>query len=273
MIFYLHGQPLVGRIERRPLRHGPGLQDTFHFKAEVIVQPRRVVLLHDEAIAFFLFNLRRRLGRLFEAPFSFVFLKGHTSAILASCGGFGCTAHIVQAPTHELGAKANVGQGLNMQLAAQSSARNGYNPAAMNREFPEFPLVGVGSIIIENDRVLLVKRAHPPIEGQWSIPGGVLEVGELIREAAIREVREETGLIVEPGDLLGVYDRILRNPEKRVQYHYVLIDFLCSRAGGELHAASDAAEVRWFRREELPALNLAEDTQDVIRKGFAKLAR
>ncbi len=143
----------------------------------------------------------------------------------------------------------------------------------MNREFPELPLVGVGSIIIENDRVLLAKRAHPPIQGQWSIPGGVLEVGELIREAAIREAREETGLIVEPGELLGVYDRILRNPEKRVHYHYVLIDFLCRRIGGELHAASDAAEVRWFTREELSALTLAEDTQDVIQKGFARLSR
>ena len=82
----------------------------------------------------------------------------------------------------------------------------------MNREFPELPLVGVGSIIIEDDRVLLVKRAHPPIQGQWSIPGGVLEVGEMVREAAVREAREETGLIVEPGELLGVYDRILHNP-------------------------------------------------------------
>jgi ADP-ribose pyrophosphatase YjhB (NUDIX family) len=143
----------------------------------------------------------------------------------------------------------------------------------MNREYPELPLVGVGSIIIENDRVLLVKRAHPPIQGQWSIPGGVLEVGELIRDAAIREAGEETGLIVEPGELLGVYDRILRNPEKRVQYHYVLIDFLCRVVGGEMQAASDAAEVRWFMREELPALTLAEDTQDVIQKGFASLGR
>ncbi len=138
----------------------------------------------------------------------------------------------------------------------------------MRREFPEIPLVGVGAIIIEESRVLLVKRAHPPLQAQWSIPGGVLEVGELIREAAIREAREETGLIVEPGDLLGVYDRILRTAEKRVQYHYVLIDFLCRRVGGELAAADDAAEVRWFTREELPALNLAEDTDDVIRKGF-----
>jgi ADP-ribose pyrophosphatase YjhB (NUDIX family) len=132
-------------------------------------------------------------------------------------------------------------------------------------------LVGVGAVIIEDACVLLVKRAHPPLEAQWSIPGGVLEVGELVREAAIREAREETGLAVDPADLLGVYDRVLRNAEQRVQYHYVLIDFLCRRVGGELRAASDAADVRWFTSEELPALNLAEDTLDVIQKGFAKI--
>ncbi len=141
----------------------------------------------------------------------------------------------------------------------------------MQREFPEAPLVGVGAIIIENSRVVLVKRAHPPLQAEWSIPGGVLEIGELLRDAAIREAREETGLIVEPGELLGVFDRILRDPEHRVQYHYVLIDFLCCRVAGDLAAASDAAEVRWFTREELPELNLAEDTLDVIRKGFLKL--
>lgn len=141
----------------------------------------------------------------------------------------------------------------------------------MKREFPELPFVGVGAIVIDGDRVLLVKRAHAPIQGHWSIPGGVLEVGEFVREAAIREAREETGLIVEPGDLLGVYDRILRDPEQRVQYHYVLIDFLCRPIGGTLQAADDAAEVRWFTREQLTALQLAEDTLDVIQKGFLKL--
>ena len=140
----------------------------------------------------------------------------------------------------------------------------------MQREFPEHPLVGVGAIIIEAGCVVLVKRAHPPIQGQLSIPGGVLEIGEMVRETAIREAREETGLMVEPDELLGVYDRILRDPEQRVQYHYVLIDFLCRRVGGELHAASDAAEVGWFRREDLDRLNLAEDTLDVIEKGFRK---
>ena len=141
----------------------------------------------------------------------------------------------------------------------------------IRREFPELPLVGVGAIIVEGDRVLLVKRAHPPIQGQWSIPGGVLEVGEMVREAAVREAREETGLIVEPGELLGVYDRILRDGERRVQYHYVLIDFLCRPVGGELLAASDAAEARWFTREQLPLLQLAEDTLEVIGKGFERL--
>jgi ADP-ribose pyrophosphatase YjhB (NUDIX family) len=143
----------------------------------------------------------------------------------------------------------------------------------IRREFPELPLVGVGAIVIESDRVLLVKRAHPPIQGQWSIPGGVLEVGEMVREAAIREAREETGLTVEPGELLGVYDRILRDPAQRVRYHYVLIDFLCRPVGGELLAASDASEARWFARGELLRLQLAEDTLEVIGKGFERLAR
>jgi len=142
----------------------------------------------------------------------------------------------------------------------------------MHREFPDAPLIGVGAIILEGDRVVLVKRAHAPLEGKWSIPGGVLEVGELVREAAIREAREETGLIVETGDLLGVYDRVLRSPDGRVQYHYVLVDFLCRSVGGQLKAAGDAAEARWFTRQELPPLKLAEDTQEVIRKGFEKLA-
>jgi ADP-ribose pyrophosphatase YjhB (NUDIX family) len=140
----------------------------------------------------------------------------------------------------------------------------------MQREYPEVPLVGVGAIIIEDGRVALVKRAHPPLDGEWSIPGGVLEVGELVREAAVREAREETGLIVEPGELLGVYDRVLRDAAGGVQYHYVLIDFLCRRVAGDLAAASDAAEVRWFGREELAGLGLAEDTLEVIGRGFTK---
>jgi 8-oxo-dGTP diphosphatase len=141
----------------------------------------------------------------------------------------------------------------------------------MSREYPATPLVGAGAIIIEAGGVVLVKRRHAPLAGEWSIPGGVLDVGEMVRAAAVREAREETGLVVEAGELLGVYDRVLRDAGGRVQYHYVLIDFLCRRVSGELQAADDAEDVRWFRREELPALKLAEDTFDVIRKGFEKL--
>jgi len=140
----------------------------------------------------------------------------------------------------------------------------------LRREYPETPLIGVGAIIVEEGRVLLVKRGHPPLAGEWSIPGGVLEIGELLREAAAREANEETGLTVEPGEILGVFDRLIRTGD-RVQYHYVLIDFLCKRLQGELKPGSDADEVRWFKAEELPSLNLAPDTADVIRKGLANV--
>lgn len=137
------------------------------------------------------------------------------------------------------------------------------------REYPESPLIGVGAIIVEDHRVVLVKRGHPPLLGEWSIPGGVLEVGELLKDAAVREAREETGLTVEAGEILGIFDRIVREGEKIV-YHYVLIDFLCRRTAGELHPGSDADEVRWFSEAELQALNLAQDTEEVIRKGLAQ---
>jgi ADP-ribose pyrophosphatase YjhB (NUDIX family) len=140
----------------------------------------------------------------------------------------------------------------------------------MKREYPDSPLVGVGAIIIEADRVVLVRRGHPPLAGEWSIPGGVLEVGETLRQAAVREALEETGLRVEVGELLGVYDRILRDADERPRYHYVLIDFLCRKIAGDFQAADDAAEARWFTRAELVGLGLPEDTQDVIRLGFEK---
>ena len=141
----------------------------------------------------------------------------------------------------------------------------------MKREYPDAPLVGVGAIIIEGDRVVLVKRGHPPLAGEWSIPGGVLEMGETLRQAAVREALEETGLAVETGELLGVFDRILRDADNRTRYHYVLIDFLCRRSAGELQAAGDAAEARWFTRSEVSKLSLAEDTAEVIQLGFEKL--
>lgn len=141
----------------------------------------------------------------------------------------------------------------------------------MKREYPETPLVGVGAIIIEEDRVALVKRGHPPLQGRWSIPGGVLEIGETLRKAAVREALEETGLTVEPGELLGVFERVVPDAEGRMKYHYVLIDFLCRKISGELQAGDDAEEVRWFRRNELGMLGLSKETEEVILKGFEKI--
>jgi 8-oxo-dGTP diphosphatase len=140
----------------------------------------------------------------------------------------------------------------------------------MKREYPETPMVGVGAVIIEADRVLLAKRGHAPLAGEWSIPGGALELGETLREAAVREVLEETTLGIEPVFLLGVYDRVLRDADERTLYHYVLIDFLCQRVSGEAQAAGDADEVRWFSRAEVAQLPLADDTAEVINLGFEK---
>ena len=117
------------------------------------------------------------------------------------------------------------------------------------------------------------KRGMPSmaLAGEWSIPGGLLEVGETLHEAAIREAMEETGLSVEPLELLGVFDRVLRDPDGRIQYHYVLIDFLCRRTGGEALAGTDAEEVRWFSPDDLERLRLAADTAEVIKLGFEKI--
>ena len=140
----------------------------------------------------------------------------------------------------------------------------------MSREYPDKPLVGVGAVIVQDGRVLLIRRGQPPLFGEWSLPGGLLECGETLREAAAREAREETGLVVETVDMLGVYERVIRSDEGRVRYHYVLIDFLCRPLSGELKAGSDAADVGWFTRQDLPALNLAHDASDVVLKGLAK---
>jgi len=142
----------------------------------------------------------------------------------------------------------------------------------MKREYPDSPLIGVGAVIVADGRALLIRRGQAPLLGEWSLPGGVLECGETLREAVIREAREETGLVVEVGEMLGVYERVIRTEDGRVRYHYVLIDFLCRAVAGELKAGSDAADVGWFLREELPALKLAYDANDVVLKGLGRSA-
>lgn len=143
----------------------------------------------------------------------------------------------------------------------------------MQREHPKQPLVGVGALIIENARAVLIKRGKAPLLGEWSIPGGMLELGETLRQGAEREALEETGLIVRATELLGVFDRVVPDGEGGIVYHYVLIDFLCEKVSGELRAGADAADARWFTSEEVGHLPLAEDTASVIQAAFAKASR
>jgi 8-oxo-dGTP diphosphatase len=139
---------------------------------------------------------------------------------------------------------------------------------AISREYPDRPFVGVGAIIVDQGRVLLIRRGHAPAAGEWSLPGGTMELGETVREAVIREAQEETGLLVEATELLGVFDRVVRDDQQRIQFHYVLIDFLCRPVGSKLKAASDATEAAWFTWEDILQLPLPKDTLQVIREAL-----
>ncbi|SRR6266498_3543212 len=145
----------------------------------------------------------------------------------------------------------------------------------MKREYPEQPLVGVGAIIVGVGRIALVERGHPPLLGEWSIPGGMVELGETLCQAAEREALEETGLVVRATELLGVFDRIVADSkdEQRTLYHYVLIDFLCERISGDLRASGDATDARWFTPEEADKLPLDANALSMIKLGFEKAAR
>jgi ADP-ribose pyrophosphatase YjhB (NUDIX family) len=138
------------------------------------------------------------------------------------------------------------------------------------RDYPDRPIVGVGAVIVNNDRVLVVRRATEPLKGQWSIPGGMLELGEKLREGLAREVLEETSLEVEVGDVLDVFDSIFPDADGRTQYHYVLIDYRCTVRRGEAAAGSDVSEVRWVRSEEMDGLGMKEVTIGVIRKALER---
>ncbi len=142
----------------------------------------------------------------------------------------------------------------------------------MQREFPSTPLMGVGAVIVEAERVLLVRRGAEPLKGHWSLPGGLLEVGESLTEGVKREVWEETGLLVEPVELIELIDKIHRE-DNRVRYHYVIADYLCRVAGGQLRAASDADAVRWVERAEWnshSALKFDPITARVIEAGWQR---
>ena len=142
----------------------------------------------------------------------------------------------------------------------------------IEREYPRAPLVGVGAVVVHQGRVLLVRRGREPLKGHWTVPGGMLELGELLIEGVAREVKEETGLDVEPVVLVEVLDRIHREGD-RVRYHYVIADYLCRVTGGELRAASDADEARWVERAEWnshSALVIDPVTARVIEKGWQR---
>jgi 8-oxo-dGTP diphosphatase len=134
----------------------------------------------------------------------------------------------------------------------------------MKRKYPDRPIIGVGGIIFHEDQVLLIKRGMEPSLGQWSIPGGAVGVGETLEEAVRREILEETHLEVEVLTLAKVLDRIFRDPDGRVAYHYVLVDFLCRCKAGELRSDSDAQDARFVSLQDLPSYQIAPITLEVI---------
>ena len=140
------------------------------------------------------------------------------------------------------------------------------------RSFADRPVVGVGAVVLNGDRVLLVKRGHEPLKGEWSLPGGKVELGETLEAAVAREVLEETGLDVEVGPVIEVFDRIFHATDGRVEYHYVLVDYLCRALDDRILSGSDAEEVRWVTPEDLEAYRLTEKATSVINQALS-LAR
>ena len=137
-----------------------------------------------------------------------------------------------------------------------------------NRRYPKRPVLGVGALIFNRDKILLVERGKEPLKGYWSLPGGMLETGETLEQGVIREVHEETGLDVKPLKVLEIFERIIRDTQGAPEYHYVLIDYICRVTGGSLRAADDASRAAWVPRRLLSTYEITTGTLPVIEKGF-----
>lgn len=137
-----------------------------------------------------------------------------------------------------------------------------------HRQYPERPVVGVGGVVISAGRALLVRRGKPPLEGEWSIPGGMLELGETLIEGVQRELAEETGIEVRVAGLIEVFERISLDAAGRPQYHFVVLDYFCEAVRGEGRAGSDAIEIAWATDAELAQYSLTPAATRIIRKAF-----
>jgi mutator protein MutT len=138
-----------------------------------------------------------------------------------------------------------------------------------SREYPERPIVGVGGVLIEGGRTLLIRRGSEPLKGQWSIPGGTLETGETLEQGVQREMAEETGLRVRVLELIEVFERIMRDAEGRARYHFVIADYLCENVSGTAEASSDVTHIAWAREDELEAYKLTPTATRILKKAFA----
>ena len=137
-----------------------------------------------------------------------------------------------------------------------------------SREYPERPIVGVGAVIVDGGRVVLVRRRYEPLKGRWSLPGGAVEVGETLEGALAREMVEETGLHVDVGPVIDVFDRMTRDDAGRVRYHFVLVDYLCRPVSGALRSGSDVDDAIWANAAALAAFELTDKTTAVIEQAM-----